>query len=352
MENINYSGKEVKFMNKILIIHTAFIGDIVLSTPLIKKIKTKYPESRVTYVTTPSGASLLKNNPMLDEVISYDKRGEHKGLRGLYFLGKRLKYKGYDMAIVPHRYLRSSMLAWLSGAKERIGYENAGGKLFLTKKIPYDKSKHEVEKLLGFVDYDGFEDKKLELYPGKTEKEKIDMVWDEHSLYSKKVVTIAPGSKWFTKMWPVEYFNELIKRLSQLEGVAVVLIGGKDELALNLVENEKIINLINKTSLLDVAEIASRSDVVVTNDSSPIHIASAFDKPYIFAIFGATVRELGFYPWSSNSEIIEDENLYCRPCGLHGGEKCPEGHFRCMLDIKPEFVFEKVKSKLKMMEQK
>jgi heptosyltransferase-2 len=330
----------------ILIIHTAFIGDVVLSTSLIKKLKAKYPESRISYVTTPAGASILKNNPLLDEVIAYDKRGSHKGLKGLYFLGKRLKYKGYDLAIVPHRYLRSSVLAWLSDSKERIGYENAGGKIFLTKKIPYDKSLHEVEKLLSFVDLEWFEDKGLELYPGKAEKENIDRVWEKHALSGKRIVTVAAGSKWFTKRWPVEYFNELIEKLSQLENVAIILIGGHDELELNLAETDKTVNLINKTSLLDVAEIAKRSDIVVTNDSSPIHIASAFEKPYIFAIFGATVRELGFYPWSVNSEIIENEGLYCRPCGLHGGEKCPEGHFRCMLEIKPEFVFEKVKSKL------
>ncbi len=336
----------------ILIIHTAFIGDIVLSTSLIKKVKARYPESRITYVTTPAGASILKNNPFLDEIIAYDKRGAHKGLKGLYILGKRLKYKGYDLAIVPHRYLRSSVLGWLSGAEERIGYENAGGSVFLTKKIPYDKSKHEVEKLLSFVDMDGFEDTRLELYPGKSEKENIDRIWDEYSLAGKKIVTVAAGSKWFTKKWPVEYFNELIEKLSKIEDVSILLIGGKDELELELVETEKTVNLINKTSLLDVAEIAKRSDIVVTNDSSPIHIASAFKKPYIFAIFGATVKGLGFYPWSKNSEVIENEGLYCRPCGLHGGEKCPEGHFKCMLGIKPEFVFEKVRKKLDEIELK
>jgi heptosyltransferase-2 len=147
-------------------------------------------------------------------------------------------------------------------------------------------------------------------------------------------------------MWPTEYFNEIIKKLETKDNIKVVLIGGKDEEKLDLIQTKNSINLIGKTSLLDLAEIMKRADIVLTNDSSPIHIASAFNKPYIFAIFGATVKELGFYPWSKNSEIIENKGLYCRPCGLHGGNNCPEGHFKCMKDIKPEYVYEKIVKKL------
>ena len=86
--------------------------------------------------------------------------------------------------------------------------------------------------------------------------------------------------------------------------------------------------------------------MVLTNDSSPIHIASAWKDTHIIAIFGATVRELGFYPWSKNSQIIENTGLPCRPCGLHGGKKCPKGHFKCMLDLKPDMVLEKIEEKL------
>ena len=106
---------------RILIIHTAFIGDIVLSTPLVKKIKESYLGSFLAYVTTPAGAQILKNNPNIDEIIEYDKRGRHKGIRGIYDLGKRLRYENFDVVITPHRYLRSSFLSWISGASVRKG---------------------------------------------------------------------------------------------------------------------------------------------------------------------------------------------------------------------------------------
>lgn len=331
-------------MKKILIIHTAFIGDIILSTPLIKKLKAKYIDEgcSITYVTTPAGASILKNNPDLDEIIAYDKRGAHRGFKGLYLLGKRLNYKGFDEVIIPHRYLRSSILARLTGAPTRIGYDNASGGFLLTKKIPYDKSKHEVEKLLSFVELDDFNDDKLSLYPSEVEIQKIDEVWKNNSLEGKKIILVAPGSKWFTKRWPLEYFNELLKKLARKSEYRVILIGGHEESMLNMYTDKNIINLMGKTSLLDVAELCRRSNVIVTNDSSPIHIASAFEKLHIIAIFGATTRELGFFPWSKNSEVLENNDLDCRPCGLHGGDKCPKGHFKCMLEIKPERVYERV----------
>lgn len=336
-------------MKKILIIHTAFIGDIILSTPLIKKIKAKHKEEgcSITYVTTPAGASILKNNPDLDEIIGYDKRGTHKGWRGLYLLGKRLNYKGFDEVIIPHRYLRSSLLGKLTGAPTRIGYDNASGKFLLTKKNHYDKSKHEVEKILSFVELDNFNDRSLSLFPSDVEEQKIDKIWKENNLENKKVIIVAPGSKWFTKRWPIEHFNELLKSLSRNSEYKVILIGGKEESLFHMYTNNNIINLMGKTSLLDVAEICRRSEVIVTNDSSPIHIASAFESIHIVAIFGATTRELGFFPWSKNSEVLENKGLECRPCGLHGGEKCPKGHFKCMLEIKPELVYKKIEDYLK-----
>ena len=330
----------------ILIIQTAFIGDVVLSTPLVDKVKDAYPDGKITYVTTPVGASILRNNPNIEEIIEYDKRGEHKGIKGLFILGKRLKYQNFDLVICPHRYLRSTLLAWLTGCNTRLGYDNAAGKFLFTEKIHYSKDKHEVERLLSFVRGNELKRYEIKLYPGKKEKKRIDEIWKANNVEDKKVIMIAPGSKWFTKKWPVEYFNVLIEKLSTRSDIMMVLIGGRDELLLNIKETKNMINLIGETSLLEVAEVARRSDIVLTNDSSPIHIASAFQNTHIIAIFGATVRELGFFPWSKNSQVIENIGLPCRPCGLHGGDKCPKGHFKCMLELKPEMVLEKVLEKI------
>lgn len=325
---------------RILIIHTAFIGDIVLSTPLVKKLKEVYPWSDITYVTTPAGASILRNNPNISEIIEYDKRGKHKGLKGIYQLGKRLKYENFNLVITPHRYLRSSVLSWLTGSPVRKGYKNAAASFLYTEKIPYDKKKHEVEKLLSFVS--GKENKRyeIELYPNEQDVKKINEMLKEYE--GKKLILLAPGSKWFTKKWPLEYFNEIIGQLKNREDIITGIIGGADELALNIVTDGNVVDFRGKTSLLELAELIKRSKLVVTNDSSPIHIASAWKDVEILAIFGPTVKELGFFPWSKNSVIFETEGLPCRPCSLHGGDKCPQKHFKCMLDIKPEIVLNEI----------
>lgn len=334
---------------KILIIHTAFIGDIVLSTPLLKRVKEMYPEAKITYVTTPVGATILRNNPHITEIIEYDKRGNHSGIKGLLALGRRLRYENFNMVLTPHRYLRSSILSWLTRSPKRIGYDIASGALLFTDKIKYDKTKHEVEKLLSFlgdVPKNPRENYPIELYPSKKEKEAVDKIWEDNSLSSEKVIAIAPGSKWFTKKWPLEYFNKVIELLVK-DGIKVIVIGGKDELFLNVLNHKNIIDLRGKTTLLELAEVLKRVKIVLTNDSSPIHIASAFANTKIIAIFGPTVKEFGFFPWSENSKVLEINGLTCRPCAIHGGDKCPKGHFKCMLEIKPEQVYGEILQELK-----
>ncbi|MEF9933547.1 MAG: glycosyltransferase family 9 protein [Cetobacterium sp.] len=328
---------------RILIIHTAFIGDIVLSTPLIRKIKDIYPESKITYVTTPVGAQILRNNPDISEIIEYDKRKAHSGINGIFQLGKRLRYENFNMVISLHRYLRSSVLSWLTRAPIRLGYDVASGSFLFTKKIKYDKKLHEVEKILSFIEGGKpAKDYKIELYPGDEDIKKVDKFWEEKNLSNKKVIVIAPGSRWFTKKWPLDYFNQVIKELEKKENIAVIIVGGADEKGLNIVYSDSTIDLRGCTTLLGLAEVLKRADIVLTNDSSPIHIASAWEKPHILAIFGPTIKEFGFTPWSTNSEVLQIENLDCRPCSIHGGDKCPKGHFKCMMDITPEKVLDKL----------
>lgn len=328
---------------RILIIHTAFIGDIVLSTPLIRKIKESYNNCSITYVTTPIGAEILKNNPNLNNIIIYDKKGKHKGLNGIWDLGKRLRYENFNIVITPHRYLRSSILSWLSRSPIRKGYDIASGAFLFTDKIHYDKTKHEVEKLLSFVDYEKTNKKRyeIELFPSNKNIKFADIIWEQYNLNNYKIISINPGSKWFTKQWPIEYFNTLIQCLNKYKPIKIIILGGKEEINLPIF-SKNTIDLRGETSLLDLAEILKRSDIVVTNDSSPIHIASAFKKPKIFAIFGPTVKNFGFFPWSLNNEIFETNNLDCRPCGIHGGNSCPEKHFKCMKDITPDKVLNKI----------
>ncbi len=328
---------------RILIIHTAFIGDIVLSTPLIKKLRDTYPKAEITYLTTPVGASILRNNPHLTHIIEYDKRGEHKGVKGFWLIAKKLKMEAYNLVITPHRYLRSSFLTFLTGAPIRRGYDTAAGKFVYNEKIHYDKSKHEVEKLLSFIPKDDGKRYEIELFPSGIERERVDELLSNSK---KNIIVLAPGSKWFTKKWPLEYFNELIRELKRREDVTLIIVGGKEEQLLNIPMYEGMIDLRGKTTLLELAEVIRRARIIVTNDSSPIHIASAFPEVRILAIFGPTVEELGFFPWSKNSKVFQVEGLECRPCSLHGGDSCPKKHFKCMLDIKPQLILEEIEKDL------
>lgn len=326
---------------RILIIHTAFIGDIVLSTPLIKKLRDTYPKAEITYLTTPVGASILRNNPHLNHIIEYDKRGEHKGMKGFWAIAKKLKMEAYNLVITPHRYLRSTFLTFLTGAPIRRGYDSAAASFLYNERVHYDKSKHEVEKLLSFVPKDEGKRYEIEIFPTELEVEKVDKLLKKRR---EKVVVVAPGSKWFTKKWPLEYFNRVIKELEKREDTTVVVVGGKEEMFFNMPLANTTIDLRGKTTLLELAEVIRRADIVLTNDSSPIHIASAFPNVRILALFGPTVEKFGFFPWSKNSEVFQVEGLECRPCSIHGGDSCPKKHFKCMLDIKPEMVLERIES--------
>ncbi|MDD7410366.1 glycosyltransferase family 9 protein [Fusobacterium gastrosuis] len=326
----------------ILIIHTAFIGDIVLSTALIAKLKDKYPDSNIFFLTTPLGKAVLANNPRIKEIICYDKHGNDKGFSAFIKLTFSLRAKKIDLCLCPHRYFRSSILSFFSGAKIKIGYDVASLSFLFTEKIKYDKTKHEVEKLLSFVDKSE-KRYELEMYP---DQNNINNIKKFIGKTNKKIITIAPGSKWFTKKWPEEYFKTLIKNLSEVEDFLIVISGGEEEKEINLELSPKVIDLRGKISLLDLAALCKISDLVISNDSAPIHIASAFPKTKIFGIFGPTVKEFGFFPWSKNSTVFEVNNLYCRPCGIHGGNSCPEKHFRCMREILPESLEREIKNYL------
>ena len=320
----------------ILIIHTAFIGDIVLSTALVSKVKEKYPDSNIYYLTIPLGKEVLKNNPKIKEVIVYDKRGKDKGFGAFISFVRKIRNLKIDVCLTPHRYLRSSVLSLLSGAKIRVGYDIANLSFVFNKKIKYDKTKHEVEKLLSFVDDDNkrFE---LEMYPSEKDKLKIDTLVKNLS-ENKKIILIAPGSKWFTKKWPEEYFKILIQNLAKRDDLLIIITGGKEEKEIELDLDSKVLDLRGEISLLELAELTKRAILVVSNDSAPIHITSAFPNTRIIGIFGPTVKEFGFFPWSKNSKVFEIDGLYCRPCAIHGGNSCPEKHFRCMKEITPDLI--------------
>lgn len=331
---------------KCLVIHTAFIGDIVLSTPLLQKIKEKYPKASLYYLSTPQGASVLANNPGIDKILVYDKKGKDRTWKAFFQIWKKLRGEKFDLVFCPHRYLRSMLLATTIGAKEIISYNVAPLSFLATKKIPYDKEKHEVERLLAFVE--GEEDRRYEisLYPSKEDCSLYESLEEVGRNYRYRIA-IAPGSKWETKRWPLEYFQQVIESLQRNGNFMIVLVGGKEEQELPLVLGKHVWDFRGKTSLLELTSLLQGMDFVLSNDSSPLHIASSSSKPFILALFGPTTKEMGFRPWSRNSLVLEEEHLDCRPCGLHGSHHCPQKHFRCMRDLLPKRVLDALEEEIR-----
>ena len=332
---------------KILIIQTAFLGDVVLTTPLIKAIRKKYPHSKIFFLLIPQTEGLLQNNPHLDGIIVYDKKNKEKGVSSFLALAKKIRASGFDLALIPHRSFRSALLAYLARIPQRIGFNKSSGAFLFTKRIKYIQNRSEAERNLSLLGGSLFsEDDCLpELFPSEDDFKYIEELfrsWDVKR--EDKIVGIAPGSVWNTKRWPPERFGEVAESLIEKLGAKVIFIGGKEDekLCLEIASNMKSKPLITagKTSPLQSAALISRCHVILSNDTAPMHIAVAMRVPVV-AIFGSTIPEFGFAPTGKNDLVIQKE-IYCRPCGIHGRKKCPEKHFRCMKEITAEEVFEGV----------
>lgn len=330
---------------RILVFHTAFIGDVILTLPVAQVLKREHPAARVTMVVIPSTAPLLENHPDVDECIVYDKRGSHRGPGGILTISRILRKKQFDIAIIPHRSLRSSLVCFLAGIPRRVGFSTSAGKILLTDVVKYEKSEHEITRNLRLLSPLGITpNRELPLlYPSPADVRAADEVLGVTN--GPPLVAVAPGSVWNTKRWPRERFTDLTKRLLD-EGFGVVLVGGKqdsqlcDEIAREI-GREEVRNTAGRLTLLQSAEVIRRCRSVVSNDSAPMHMAVAMGVPVV-AIFGATAPEFGFAPLGERDVVVQTAGLPCRPCSIHGGDRCPIKTFVCMNDISAERVLGEV----------
>ncbi len=336
-------------MKRFLIIQTAFLGDVILTLPLVQVLKREFAESVIDVVAIPETADVLVNHPAVSNVVLYDKHGKHKSLMALLHFRNRLREGNYDVVICPHRSLRSAILAGTSNAKMRIGFDMSAASRFFTHRLPWKFGVHEVERnlsLLGPVlaangkpQLEGREMPELSI----SEKDRSGA---ERFLVETGVkhpfAVVAPGTVWRTKQYPLEMMIEVVRGLLRRFNYIVILGGKKDsalESSFRKIGNGVVV-AIGKLSIMSSAEVIRNSSLLVANDSAPVHIASAFDVPTA-AVFGPTVKDFGFYPYHSRSVVIEVEDLGCRPCSIHGGKKCPIGTFECMIRISPDEIIEK-----------
>lgn len=333
--------------NNILIVQTAFLGDLILTTPLIRETKNLFPSSNLFVVALPQYAGVLKNNPHIKEIIPFDKRNAK--LKELIKTSKRLKELKIDLAITPHRSFTTSVLLFLAKPKFIIGFKSNLLTIFYDKAISYPDEGLTIAKNLKLLS--PIEDKKYEisteLFPSAEDFSRVKRILMEANFdLDKPFISIAPGSVWETKKWKKEYYAELIAKLSEKK-YNLILIGDKNEQSLcdEILRQANVtaLNVAGKTSLLESAALISLCDLTICNDSGALHLANAMETD-VFAFFGPTVKNFGFYPYRENDKVFEVE-LECRPCSSHGGNKCPLKHHNCMKLILPDFVLKEVESK-------
>jgi heptosyltransferase-2 len=335
---------------RILIIQTAFIGDVILSTPLIKVLRKTFPDAFISFLLIPETENALENNPRLDQVFVYDKR-KKSGVGGFFKMVSRIKQGRFDLAVLPHRSLRSALLAYFSGIPKRIGFDRAAGSFLFTKRVTYKTNLHEVDRNLSLLSDFALdpEDTSPELFPSSDDFSYArKLLSDSCITEGERIVAIAPGSVWATKRWLPERFAEAADLLVKEAEIKVVLLGSREDRSLceaiaGSMKGEPVI-VAGKTSVLQSAAMVSLCTVLLSNDSAPVHMASAMKTPVV-AIFGSTIPEFGFAPYGVDQLIIQ-KLLHCRPCGIHGRRKCPEKHFRCKQDISTSEVYEAVLSLL------
>jgi heptosyltransferase-2 len=292
----------------------------------------------------PAAANLLEKNPFVHQVLIFDKRGRQRGLAALWKLATRLKQEQYDLALVPHRSLRSALLVWLAKIPQRLGFDRSAGAWLLTTRVPY-RQKHEVERNLDL----------LRALNGAISIPSLKIIWDEADTHivdsfgegtikGKWFCALAPGSVWATKRWPAERFAELARRLIAETGAQIYLLGGQSdaELCTRLASaiGEACLNTAGKLTLRQSAALLDRCQILVSNDSAPTHLGVATHCKVV-TIFGPTVPAFGFAPFGDGHVVIE-KSLHCRPCSSHGGKRCPIGTHACMLEISVEEVFSRV----------
>lgn len=341
---------------RILIGQTAFIGDSVLTTPLVKALGDLFPgdDDSISILISPRGAGIFDNNPQIDEVIVYDKRNADKGFGAMLRLAKGIRRKKFDIAVLPHQSFRTGLLFRLAGIPRRIGFSGAPGAIFYTDKVQRRMDLHEAERMIRLAEPLGASPEPIptELFPSDEDYRKAEGFLAEHEIDPSRTLIVAPGSVWGTKRYSPEGFAEVISILIDEGHVdSAVIIGGPgdSEIAGEIVAkaHEKTISAIGIGGIMTSTALISKCRILIGNDSSPVHIASAMKTPVV-AIFGPTIREFGFTPYAPESRVVEtDEKLECRPCSGHGKMKC--SHHACMKGIPPrriadsaiELLFEK-----------
>jgi len=322
-------------MPKFLIIQTAFIGDVVLATAVAEKLHAHYPDAQIDFLLRKGNEALLKGHPYLQKVYVWNKQAGK--LKDLWRIAREVRREKYTHVINIHRHATSGFVTFFSGAQEKRGFNKNPFSWCYTQKAAHFFSKpedehyiHETERNQWLIDdlTDALP-ARPGLYPSPEDYEKV------RGYKEQPYLCIAPSSVWFTKRYPAARWAELLTALPA--HYKIYFLSGPEDAVMadeiiQLSDRKECVNLGGKLSLMQSAALMQDAVMNYTNDSGPLHFASSVNAPAT-AVFCSTHECFGFGPLSEKRRLIELKGLYCKPCGIHGYNECPQGHFRCANDL-------------------
>jgi heptosyltransferase-2 len=312
---------------KIAVIRLSSLGDVLLTTPVIRRLKQKYPNSEIDFVVKKQYADVLKFNPNISNIIVYDPGNVNS-------IKDEIKNNGYDLIIDLQNNFRSRALIKNINTEIRRFHKPSIKKFLLVRfKINLLRELKTIPQMYAEAANVQLDEIGLDLFIPDNITPQIEK--------EKNFIGICPGSKHFTKCWPKEYFIDLGNSLMS-KGLNVAVIGGKDDQIVCEHVTEQIkgsINLCNENDLFQTVANIKQCKAVVCNDSGLMHVTSATGT-FLVAIFGSTVKEFGFVPYHVPNLLLENKSLSCRPCSHIGLSECPRKHFKCMKEISPNSVLE------------
>ncbi len=338
-------------------VQTGFIGDIVLTSAAIELARQQFPTVRQHIITTRVGAQVMRACRNLDSVTVFEKRAGG-ALVNWYRTASQLRRALADpsraVTLQLHRSFRSSMLARFLRLPT-VTYRETTAGCHAARRVDRVAVLHEAARVALPLEALGVAREAIVAARPKlgvvADAEESSEVMRSFASFGGKKIGVAAGSVWGTKRWPVKSYAEVVDGLLADAGNAVVLLGSQDEMPIASAiagmvgHRERLWNLAGATSIVEMNNLIAGLDLLIANDSSPVHFASAHNVPTL-AIFGATIPQMGFAPLAEHSRVA-GVDIDCRPCSDHGPQKCPLGHFRCMLTLSPGAVLAACKDMLR-----
>ena len=335
---------------RILVIRFSSLGDVILTAPVLEALKDNYKNSEISILTKQKYQGLFEPDPRVDSIIYFDPKEKDKGFPGLLRLIKNLNQERFDLIVDLHSNLRGFLIRFLVKSKRKVHYNKKTIARYLMVHFKRLKAKpvSTVDNYLNSLGETGIKawSRSPTLYPKKESQIWAERFFVESGLSEREIlIGIAPGAKWETKKWDVDKFSSVAKDLSRDFSARILLVGNK--------EDQKLVNEIEQRAgkeraihafdlpLDRLMALVERCDLFISNDSGPMHLASALGVPTI-GIFGPTAPELGFSPAGLEDKIFWS-GVGCSPCSLHGEKECVRDSRYCMDDIKPKKVIEEAK---------